>query len=477
MTTITVLVADGQRLFAQSVAVALGRRSDMKVIPKHPWFGLRAAEAAIEGKPDVAVIDHWMAGMKGPAVAAMLRHRLPRCKVLLTSAFTEEREMQSGFDAGAAGFVSKTCTLSELEDAILLAELDDRAIYSGEITSRRPSKPGARVGGTPDPKAWSVIGSLSPREVEVLELLPLGTARAAELLSVTPKTLRNHVYNACKKLRARSQTEALSLARRFGVIHEFPLVTDVTRNILHKGERDRLPDPADLHLPSRNGKDATPTGAISVVVADALRLFSQALAVALRTIEGFDVQPETPATDHATIDLVERSKPNVAIIDFWMPHGGGERLIREILQRHPDCKVIVSSWVHAPMHVASAIEAGAAAFIPKGLTLGQLAEVIRKAQAGETLVYGKQLAEMAHRLEDSVHRSELLLQRFSRVTPQEKLVLRMLAKGYDVAEVARRLGVRPNTVNAHVVKLLSKTQTHSQVEVVSLARMCGMFVD
>lgn len=474
MPVIKVLVGDGQTLFADSLQMALGAGDDLEVLRERPRFGLDLVRCAIRHRPDLIVVDYWIAGMQGPAAAAILNQRLPHCKVLLMSWFFGEREIQRAFEAGAVGFVSKSCSLAELEHAIVLAKGGGRGIYmGGSRVAAVPTEPRSEETSDLDPQNWTRIGSLAPREIEVLELLPLGPVGASGLLSISPKTFRNHVYNACKKLRAHSQSEALATARRYGVIHDFPLTRDVAADVLGL-THDKPRCMVGTRQRSTEMPDAGIATLTSVLVADAQPLFSHALAAALGQIPDLVVLPETPATGNEVLQIIDRSMPDVAIIDLWMPDQDGAEVTEMILQRHPRCKVIVLSWVHAPRHIRSAINAGAATFIPKGVTVELLVDAIRRTHLGEPFVYGEQLADMMDRLQLIENDQAAWVERFAAITPREQQVLRMLAKGRSVAEIARRLSLRPNTVQAHISKVLLKTRTDSYVEAITLARRCGI---
>lgn len=210
---IRVLVSDAQRLLAESLRVSLSLQADFEVLEDSPSTGLEAVETIVRKKPDVAVLDYWMTGMDGPAATRMVLSRAPGQKIVLLSWFHGPAELSAAKKAGAAAFLSKELTDKDLASAV-------RRVASSAV----PSKPEKRVGRRTLPVAedaeWERLISLTSREVEILSQLALcGRLQdAAKELSITENTMRLHIQHILSKTGARSQVEAVALARKHGLI-------------------------------------------------------------------------------------------------------------------------------------------------------------------------------------------------------------------------------------------------------------------
>jgi len=188
--------------------------SDLEVLEERPSLGPRAVAAALQLRPDVMVADYWMPEMNGPAVAAVVASRMQGSVLLLSWLFTP-REIQNAFAAGAAAFISKSLGVSELALAIRRVAEGERGVLPGKFgkgVALRLEAPASEI--------WPRLASLTDREIEILRLLGLGfsKSRIAGALSVTPDTARTHIENIRRKLDARTQVEAVAIARQNGLI-------------------------------------------------------------------------------------------------------------------------------------------------------------------------------------------------------------------------------------------------------------------
>jgi len=215
MVTTTVLVADSQPLFAESLAFALGLHPEFDVLPARPISGRQALEAAGVAKPGIVLIDYWMTGMEGPAIARTLSSKSPDTKVVLLGWFHGPREIRKAVAAGVAGFLEKDATIAEAAAVLRRAE-SGRWAYPQRFW---PLLKELQV-GSGDPNPQTPFPKLTPREIEVLENLTSGkpNREIAAGMSISPATLRNHINRILEKTGARTQIEAIAMARTHGLI-------------------------------------------------------------------------------------------------------------------------------------------------------------------------------------------------------------------------------------------------------------------
>lgn len=207
---ISVLVGDGQRLLGEALRVSLALEPDFEVLEEQPATGLEAVEAILRRKPDVSLIDYWMAGMEGPAVTRMVLSKAPGRKIVLLGWFHGPAEIQAAGGAGAAAFLSKELRVGDLAAAV-------RQIARGKPGPRSQTR---RRQSTKGQRAWEQLVSLTPREIEIIGQLALcgRPEEAAKELSISPNTMRLHIQHILSKTGARSQVEAIALARKHGLI-------------------------------------------------------------------------------------------------------------------------------------------------------------------------------------------------------------------------------------------------------------------
>jgi two-component system nitrate/nitrite response regulator NarL len=203
---VRVVVGDDHPLFREGVVRALTSSGSIEVVAEAD-DGITALEAIRTHSPQVALLDYSMPGMDGAEVAAAVqRDELPT-RVLLVSAHDEPAIVFRALQDGAAGFLPKESTRSELVNAVLdcakgrdIVAASLAAGLAGEI--RRRAEPEGPV--------------LSPREREVLKLIAGGNSipAMAKELFLAPSTIKTHVQRLYEKLGVSDRGAAVAEAMR-----------------------------------------------------------------------------------------------------------------------------------------------------------------------------------------------------------------------------------------------------------------------
>lgn len=221
---IRVLVADAQPLLTESLAVALEREDDLLPIPVLTPFKRYVLEAVQEHQPDVSLVDYWMSGIDGPSHCDDVLAALEGRKVILLSWFYANRpwfdapgDIERALHAGAVGFVPKNCNVETLVEAIRDAHSGKCPVLADDLEDLMRMMKRRRA---QTDEQWQRLASLTRREVEILELLALGTSvpEATSALGISPATLRTHIQRILHKTQTHSQVAAIGAARRYGVI-------------------------------------------------------------------------------------------------------------------------------------------------------------------------------------------------------------------------------------------------------------------
>jgi two-component system, NarL family, response regulator DesR len=199
--SIRVLIAEDQAMVRGAVAALLSMEPDLEVVAQCAR-GDEVVPAALEGRPDVAVLDIEMPGLDGLSAAAALRRAVPGCRVLIMTTFGRPGYLRQAMEAGATGFVLKDAPAGDLAVAI-------RRVAAGQ----RVVDPGLALDALADGD-----NPLSDREREVLAVSSeRGTiAEIAGAMSLTEGTVRNHLSAAIQKVGARNRAEAARIAREKG---------------------------------------------------------------------------------------------------------------------------------------------------------------------------------------------------------------------------------------------------------------------
>ncbi|MGW9255453.1 response regulator [Streptomyces albidoflavus] len=199
--SVRVLLAEDQGMMRGALALLLGMEPDLEVVAQ-VGSGDEVLSAALEQRPDVALLDIEMPGLSGLEAAALLRDQLPACRVVMVTTFGRPGYLRRAMDAGAAGFVVKDGPVDELAEAV-------RRVLRGE-TVIDPALAAAALSAGPNP--------LTRRKRDALNASADGATVAdiAVRLRLSESTVRNYLSAAIGKTSTRNRMEAVREARRQG---------------------------------------------------------------------------------------------------------------------------------------------------------------------------------------------------------------------------------------------------------------------
>ncbi|MFC4587746.1 response regulator transcription factor [Sphaerisporangium corydalis] len=198
---IRVLLAEDQGMMRGALALLLGLEDDIEIVAQVS-SGEQVVAAALEHRPDVALLDIEMPGRSGLDAAADLRGALPSCRVLILTTFGRPGYLRRAMEAGAQGFMVKDGPVEELAAAV-------RRVLAGERVID-PALAAAALSAGPSP--------LTDRERDVLAAAAGGStiADVAARLHLSESTVRNYLSAAIGKTGTRNRIEAATLARHHG---------------------------------------------------------------------------------------------------------------------------------------------------------------------------------------------------------------------------------------------------------------------
>jgi DNA-binding NarL/FixJ family response regulator len=179
-------------------------------------------------------------------------------------------------------------------------------------------------------------------------------------------------------------------------------------------------------------------------------------------------------TGAEAVSVAAREGPDVVLMDCRLPDMSGSMAVGLIRTAVPGAVFIFHSAYDSEPILLDAIDSGAAAYLARSATAGDIVETIRRAAQGEVLIPAGFFAKAFARQREGVterRRHEKLLVRF---TPRELEVLNLLADGLDTTAMADRLGIADHTVEWHVRHLLKKLQVHSKLQAVIAAVNQGL---
>ncbi|MDP2794535.1 MAG: response regulator transcription factor [Sulfurisoma sp.] len=202
---IRVLIADDHPLFREGIAQSLGAEADFAVVAQAS-DGEQAIGLAATLRPDVVLLDVSMPRMGGIAAAGKIADQLPGTRIVILTIQEDRDTLLAALKAGAHGYVLKGVSAAELRSIV-------RRIAGGE-SYVTPSLAAEMLLEFSRPRKADPFSTLTPRELEVLELLGhgLGNREIGERLHLAEKTVKHHMTSILQKLHVRTRTEAALMA-------------------------------------------------------------------------------------------------------------------------------------------------------------------------------------------------------------------------------------------------------------------------
>jgi DNA-binding NarL/FixJ family response regulator len=156
-----------------------------------------------------------------------------------------------------------------------------------------------------------------------------------------------------------------------------------------------------------------------------------------------------------------------------MPGGGGKAVLEEVLRQRPEARFLALSVSDAAEDVIAVIRAGARGYVTKNISGPELVDAVYRVAGGDA-VFSQHLAGFvldAFRQErgDSGMRPPSFDPELDQLTPREREVLRLIARGYSYKEIASELAISTKTVESHVSAVLRKLQLSNRYQLTSWA--------
>jgi two-component system, NarL family, response regulator len=202
---IRVMIVDDHEMVRAGVAAILDRQPDLSVVAQasHASEAIRLFRSE---RPDVTLVDLTMPDMDGIAIMRAIRDEFPESRFIVLTVHCGDDDIRRALDAGAKAYLIKTASGPELIETV-------RAVHAGlhhlsrEVAVRMTEYP--------------VAAHLTPREMDVLKLLPRGLSNKeiAARLDVSETTAKWFVKNILQKLGVSDRTAAVTAALERGILH------------------------------------------------------------------------------------------------------------------------------------------------------------------------------------------------------------------------------------------------------------------
>jgi two-component system, NarL family, response regulator LiaR len=212
------------------------------------------------------------------------------------------------------------------------------------------------------------------------------------------------------------------------------------------------------------------TDSISVLIADDHALVRQGINSFLAAQPDFIVLGGASSGEVA-VQMAAELVPDVVLMDLVMPGIGGVEATRQVKQVSPHSQVIVLTSYYEDEYIFPALRAGALSYVLKDINPDELADTIRKAARGESVLHPRVAARVVQELRGT--RTDIP-NLFTDLSKRELEILRLIANGHSNNEIANKLVISEKTVKGHVSNILTKLHMLDRTQAAALAWQQGL---
>jgi DNA-binding NarL/FixJ family response regulator len=212
---------------------------------------------------------------------------------------------------------------------------------------------------------------------------------------------------------------------------------------------------------------------ITVLLAEDHMIVREGLKRLLESESDIEVVGEA-TTGRQAVELAQKLRPDVIVMDIAMPQMNGLEATRQILKASPSVKVIILSAHSDDAYVENATALGAAGYLIKQTSAHFLSEAIREVQKGNTFFSPTVAKRFQKRRQDSLDRKGQPKASGIRLSSRETEVLQLIAEGEANKQIAEKLAISIKTVEKHRDHLMHKLDIHDTAGLTRYAIAAGI---
>jgi two-component system, NarL family, response regulator DevR len=205
---------------------------------------------------------------------------------------------------------------------------------------------------------------------------------------------------------------------------------------------------------------------IRLLIIDDHEMVREGLKAMLTAESDFDIIGDAANAEQA-YELIHRLHPDVILLDIRLPGVSGIEICRIVAESYPEIAVIIVTTFTDETLVAQCIQAGARGFIVKDIERFDLKRSIRAVARGEAAIDSKAAVAVLAQLRRSPQVEQVASS--EQLSPQQIVILRMIAQGLSSREIATQLYLSENTVKGYVQEILHRLNVKNRTEAVMVA--------
>jgi RNA polymerase sigma factor (sigma-70 family) len=176
----------------------------------------------------------------------------------------------------------------------------------------------------------------------------------------------------------------------------------------------------------------------------------------------------------AAVERASELRPDIVLMDVRMPNLDGIAATREVLAARPEAKVVILTTFEEDDYIFGALSAGASGFLLKRTSPEQLIAALHTVAAGDSLLSPSVTRRVVERMAKQPALTTSASEHLNELTPREREVLELVARGLSNSEIATAFVIEESTVKTHVKRILMKLRLRDRVQAVIFAYESGL---
>jgi two-component system nitrate/nitrite response regulator NarL len=210
---------------------------------------------------------------------------------------------------------------------------------------------------------------------------------------------------------------------------------------------------------------------LKILVADDHLLFRQGLISLMQTRPDLVKVVGEASSGHEAVVMTQNLRPDVALLDIFMPQGDGLQAAKAIRETVPETAIVILTSSELDEHLYEAVRIGVAGYLLKNLDAHELFDLLAGIEHGEAAMTRAMAARL---LREASRRAGKPGLQSEELTEREIEVLRLVVRGASNPEIAEELCITVNTVKSHLKNILNKLRLENRTQVAAYAVQTGL---
>ena len=212
----------------------------------------------------------------------------------------------------------------------------------------------------------------------------------------------------------------------------------------------------------------------TILIVDDHTLFREGLRAIIERGPGYEIIGEA-GNSRQGLQMVEKYKPDLALVDISLPDRSGIELTRDIVKLSAKTRIMIVSMHSKTDYIVRAFQAGATGYVIKESAASKLLQGIGSVLKGDYFMDAAVSRKVVEKIAAIKEKKVIVTNAaYDALTPREQEIMILVAEGLSTNQISERLFISPKTVENHRSRIMQKLDLHSTIELARYATKLGL---